>query len=76
MWAKRHLHRSTREGTYIHTYRQTDIAAMTESAQWADSVKIMKGHWSQNLQFWLRNGLKLPRGKSLFLGLRKLSCCA
>ena len=23
--------------------------------------KVMKGHWSQNLQFWLRNSQKLPQ---------------
>ena len=29
----------------------------------------MKGLWSKNLQFWLRNGQNLPRGKkSNFLG--------
>ena len=39
MWAKRHLNGSTQEGTYIHTYTETDIATMTESDQWADSVK-------------------------------------
>ena len=40
MGAHRYLNGSTQEGTYTHTYRQTDIATMTESAQWADSVKI------------------------------------
>ena len=28
----------------------------------------MKGKWSQKLQFWLRNGLKLPRGRKLIRG--------
>ena len=23
-------------------------------------IKLVKGKWSQDLQFWLRNGLKLP----------------
>ena len=27
--------------------------------------KVMKEECSQNLQLWLRNGLKLPRGKKL-----------
>ena len=27
-------------------------------------TKFMKGHWSQNSEFGLRNGLKLPRGKN------------
>ena len=40
MGAKRHLNGSTREGTYKHTDTQTDIATMTEWAQWADSVKF------------------------------------
>ena len=44
MGAKRHLNYSTQEGTYIHTYIQTHTdghrKSMTESAQWADSVKI------------------------------------
>ena len=26
--------------------------------------KVMKGHWSQIWQFWLRDGLKLPRGEN------------
>ena len=29
------------------------------------SGKVMKGQWSQNLQFWLRNGQKLYSGKKL-----------
>ena len=29
--------------------------------------KIMKGHWSQILQFWLRNGQKKPDRKSFLL---------
>ena len=28
----------------------------------------MKGHWAQNLQFWLRNGIKMPRKKSKLVG--------
>ena len=40
MVAKRHLNGTSQEGTYICTYTHTDIATMTESAQWADSVKI------------------------------------
>ena len=36
----------------------------------------MKGHWSQNLQLWLRNGLKLPRGKKLiFWSLQAILLC-
>ena len=31
-------------------------------------TKEMKGHWSQSVQLWLRNVLKLPRGKSIFFG--------
>ena len=32
--------------------------------------KDKTGTWSQILQFWLRNGLKLPCGKSNFVGLK------
>ena len=41
MGAKKHLNGSKQEGTYIHKERQTDghRDSMTESAQWADSVK-------------------------------------
>ena len=39
MGAKIHLNGTSQEGTYTHTDTHTDIATMTESAQWADSVK-------------------------------------
>ena len=29
----------------------------------------MKRHWCHNLQFWLRNGLKLPRGQTYIFGV-------
>ena len=31
-------------------------------------IKVMKGHWSQNLQFLLRNSLKSPWGKIIKFG--------
>ena len=37
MGAKRHLNAGTQEGMYVHTYGHRN--SMTESAQWADSVK-------------------------------------
>ena len=43
MGAKVHLNGVTQEGTYIQTDRHTHghCNSMTESAQWADSVKIL-----------------------------------
>ena len=29
---------------------------------------VLKGHLSQNLKYWLRNGLKLARGEKLIFG--------
>ena len=28
-------------------------------------IEVRKGHWPQNLQFWLRNGLASPSGRKL-----------
>ena len=39
MGAKRHFNDTSREGTDTQTDTHTDIATMTETAQWADSVK-------------------------------------
>ena len=41
MGAKRHLNGGTKEDTNRQTDTQTDIATMTVSAQWADSVKTL-----------------------------------
>ena len=48
MGAKRHLTGGTQEGTYVQTDTHTDIATMNESAQWADSVNIIKcRYWNR-----------------------------
>ena len=52
MGAKRHLYGSTQEGTYrqTHGYRNS----MTESAQWADSVKIFSKDSDHDMQILCR----------------------
>ena len=67
MGAKRHLNGSTQEGIYIHTYIHTDghCNSMTESAQWADSVKkllVKKNFWSKKKK---KNNCKTISGQQI-----------